>query len=311
MDRSYLRLMFRIRLHTDDVQILYTIRDSLGVGRVNIHATNCVYTISNVTELITVLLPLLELYSLRTTKYLDYLDFKSAALLLASLPSSRLGTDHTLWIRSLMARMNSGRTLYDYASIPAITVVDQLWLLGFIEGEGTFGFKNLVPYFQLGQHQRSLMVLEAITHYLTTLPNLFGSVVISPSPIVSNTLNQRTSVNVLAISNIDALHDYLAFMLLSMPFQTRKSVDFMYWCLALHFHKYGYYYLPQGRAVILAISRYINGSRYSNAECPTSPPDMQSILDVLSLVLPITLTPQMSHLILAQSFARLVTDRQI
>ena len=42
--------------------------------------------------------------------------------------------------------MNLGRTLYNYDLIPKI-VVDPYWLLGFIEAEGTFGFKNLSPYF--------------------------------------------------------------------------------------------------------------------------------------------------------------------
>lgn len=36
------------------------------------------------------------------------------------------------------------------------------WLLGFVEGEGTFGYKHLVPYFQIAQHKKNLFVLEAI-----------------------------------------------------------------------------------------------------------------------------------------------------
>ena len=44
--------------------------------------------------------------------------------------------------------------------------MNPFWLLGFIEGEGTFGFKNLSPFFQVGQSVRSLYVLEAIAKYL-------------------------------------------------------------------------------------------------------------------------------------------------
>lgn len=44
--------------------------------------------------------------------------------------------------------MNSGRTDFNYSLIPKI-VVNPFWLLGFIEGEGTFGFKNLSPFFQI------------------------------------------------------------------------------------------------------------------------------------------------------------------
>ena len=57
-----------------------------------------------------------------------------------------------------MSQMNLGRTIYNYDLIPKI-IVNPFWLLGFIEAEGTFGFKNLSPYFQIGQHIRSSMVL--------------------------------------------------------------------------------------------------------------------------------------------------------
>lgn len=34
IDRQYLRVIFRIRLHIDDIAILYKIKDFLGVGNV-------------------------------------------------------------------------------------------------------------------------------------------------------------------------------------------------------------------------------------------------------------------------------------
>jgi hypothetical protein len=70
------------------------------------------------------------------------------------------------------------------------------------------------------------MVLEGISKYLTYLPNGFKSM--NLPPVVSFNLNQTTNVSVISIQNIDALYDYLAYFLMSMPFQTRKSIDFMY-----------------------------------------------------------------------------------
>ncbi len=46
--------------------------------------------------------------------------------------------------------------------------------MGFIEGEGTFGFKNLVTYFQIGQHARNLIVLDNITAFIKSLPKGFN-----------------------------------------------------------------------------------------------------------------------------------------
>lgn len=47
--------------------------------------------------------------------------------------------------------------------------ITKWWLLGFIEGEGTFGYKHLVPYFQIAQHKKNLYVLKAIEEFLLKL----------------------------------------------------------------------------------------------------------------------------------------------
>ena len=88
--------------------------------------------------------------------------------------------------------MNSGRTEFNYSLIPGLRVVDPFWLLGFIEAEGTFGFKNLSPFFQIGQHVRSLFVLEAIANYLKSIPKGFQFSVKSVSPIINFIINKKT-----------------------------------------------------------------------------------------------------------------------
>jgi len=55
LDRHYLRVMFRIRLHKDDINVLQNIQDFLGVGRVVLDGNSCVFIISNVKDLINVL----------------------------------------------------------------------------------------------------------------------------------------------------------------------------------------------------------------------------------------------------------------
>ena len=83
---SLLRAIFRIRLHIDDIAILYKIKEflasalprSLGQrprGNVSVHGSNCLFSITNIRDMQIVLLPLLDNYNLFTTKWLDYLDF--------------------------------------------------------------------------------------------------------------------------------------------------------------------------------------------------------------------------------------------
>jgi len=54
------------------------------------------------------------------------------------------------------------------------------------------------------------------------------------------------------------------YFLLDMPFQTRKGEDSYYWCIVLHMHKLGYFYLSEGRFLTANIANYINKGRYSN-----------------------------------------------
>lgn len=198
--------------------------------------------------------------------------------------------------------MNSGRTEFNYSLIPGLIVVDPFWLLGFIEAEGTFGFKNLSPFFQIGQHVRSLFVLEAIANYLKSIPKGFQFSVKSVSPTVNFSINKKTSVSVISIVNIDTLYDYLLFFLLDMSFQTRKGVDFHFWCIVLHLHKLGYFYLQEGRNLAYKISQYVNTNRYSTNPNPAQAPSLTEINKVLNLNLPVTLTPSMLHVDLAKAF---------
>jgi hypothetical protein len=98
------------------------------------------------------------------------------------------------------------------------------------------------------------------------------------------------------MQNVDALYDYIMFFFLSMPFQTRKGIDFEYWALVLHLHKFGYFYMPEGRALNTAVSRYINRGRYiNNPTGAIQAPSIESINAVLALTPLISLTPEMTH----------------
>ena len=207
--------------------------------------------------------------------------------------------------------MNLGRIEFNYSLIPVLREVDPFWLLGFIEAEGTFGFKNLSPFFQIGQHVRSLFVLEAIACYLNSIPKGFHFSLKSGAPTVNFSLNKKTSVSVISIVNIDTLYDYLLFFLLDRSFQTRKGIDFHFWCIVLHLHKLGYFYLQEGRNLAYLISQFINTGRYSTNPNPGKAPNLADIKKVLNLNLPVTLTPSMLHVDLAKAFATKVKTRAI
>ena len=172
-----------------------------------------------------------------------------------------------------------------------------------MEREGTFGIRGMSPYFQVGQHMHSLIVLQAISLFFASLPNLFEFTLNSGVPYNSESLNNSTAVYTFSMQDIDSLYAYILFFFLGMPFQTRKLVDFQYWALVLHLHKFGYFYMPEGRALVLAISKYINEGRYStNPTGPVLAPRNTDILDLLSSTTLVELTPEMTHTMLARAF---------
>ena len=124
--------MFRIRLHIDDIAVLHIIKKFLGVGRVVNNpegGSSCLFIISDVNNLLTVLLPLIDKYKLYTTKWLDYIDFKFVLLFLANANTTRLTPSQLEWIKEIKNKMNLGRKVYSYELIPTI-VINPYWLLG-------------------------------------------------------------------------------------------------------------------------------------------------------------------------------------
>ena len=134
------------------------------MGNVSVHGSNCLFSITNIRDMQKVLIPLLDKYNLFTTKWLDYLDFKLVVKFLSSTNTTRVSNTKLEWANSIKNNMNSSRTVFNYSLIPTLKV-NPYWLLGFIEGEGSFGFKNLSPYFQIGQHTKNLKVLQGIALY--------------------------------------------------------------------------------------------------------------------------------------------------
>nr|QCQ69141.1 Homing endonuclease [Powellomyces hirtus] len=135
------------------------------------------------------------------------------------------------------------------------------------------------------------MVLTAISAYLEVLPKAFTYSTNTLPPHVNWTLNKPVSVWSLSISNVDALHYYVIYLFLAVPFQSIKGVYFLFWCIVVHLHKYGYFYLTEGKALVYQISCFINSGRYSTNPTPGPVIELDSIKKVLSLDLPVALSP--------------------
>lgn len=158
---------FAITLHIDDKNVLVSIRDTLAVGNVTANdgpASACKFVVSD-KEGIRKLISIFDKYNLNTTKYLDYLDFKEAF----NLYNSRDGViteelkDKLIELKS---GMNTNRTNFNMPLNHDIKITTY-WLLGLIEGEGSFHFwrSDLLPVFSLVLTERQRPVLEKIKEF--------------------------------------------------------------------------------------------------------------------------------------------------
>ena len=128
--------------------------------------------------------------------------------------------------------MNLGRkdiTINKYSSFTQDYNINPYWLLGFVEGEGTFGIKNLVTYFQIAPHTKKKAHLEGVKLYLSSIPkelNIEDHKRVHTCTLTSFYLKKKPKVLSYLISDIDVLFDYIVPFFQKLEFQTRKFIDF-------------------------------------------------------------------------------------
>ena len=109
-------------------------------------------------------------------------------------------------------------------------MISKYWLVGFVEGDGSFYFSNGNAVFSLTQKDKK--ILEVIAEYLKNIPlsppalppckNLF-----KPSkPHCAIASKNNNSAYQLDIQDKDVLFQYIFPFFKDLQFYTRKSVDF-------------------------------------------------------------------------------------
>jgi hypothetical protein len=278
-------------LHIDDKAVLEHIQKTLGIGNLYVKSIphHIIYCVADYNSIKNVLIPIFEYYPLLTIKRLNFLNFKNAFLLKKK--GTTLSDIQYNTILNLKSSMNKGLN-YNSNLVKSFynkNNINSYWLLGFIEGEATFGFKGLSPYFQIphekNDNKRSLLsfekndnklrllsfdsvsvgALELIKKFLEKLsaniiPNLPYKIHLN----MTKALNKRTNVYSYVLTDVDVLYYIIFPFFANLEFKSRKFIDFKLWCIGLFLHKYGYLYLPEGKNLIAKITNCINKKRYTN-----------------------------------------------
>jgi hypothetical protein len=262
--------MFKITLHKDDEKVLRIIKDRLRIGGVRMYKDECIFTITKQKE-IAILISIFDKFNLNTSKYLDYLDFKEAFLFYFNRdPNLNPDSikDHILGLKN---NMNTNRIIFERPENSKI-VITKSWLLGFIEGDGSFFLRrdNLTPVFSLENTAVQLPVMLKIKEFLEaylgfdtfSLYKLKNTYTIAIASIKARTINSKSNVSI-TIKNINVLNNYLIPFFGNEEFLTKKGKDFHDFKFICKVIYEGGHRIDKIKALILKLSNTMNNFRLS------------------------------------------------
>lgn len=309
-NHGYVRFRFKISLHIDDLGTLYKIQNMLGFGRVVVERkTYCSYIVDKFDD-IKLIITIFKSFPLLTNKRLDYESFYKAILIKKD-SKVYISEAEKAEILAIKQGMNRNRIKSPSNIMVNIVSINPNWLIGFIEGEGTFGIKAWSSlYLQVAQKDTSKDVLNAIVKFFTSLPaseELAKDSKILPLNVLSSN-NKRTNVISLVISSIDSLYYYILPYIDSCTMYTRKSVDYQLWRAALLLKVHGYFFLPDGKALFMDIANILN-KRYSTTSSLNTEKIISNIFSRLEAILSTTpsfkVKDSIPHINNVRAFSRL------
>ena len=234
---------FIIKIHKDDLNALYYIQNSLGgIGNVGAEEDLVHLKVTSLSE-IKLIIEFFSNYPLNSSKHLDFLAFRRAYELYIS--SNQESRNEVLQeISEIKGSMNSKRTKYEEPLTHKIHITDN-WLLGFIEGDGSFSItkKDFILTFSISQ-KGNLPLMEAIQSYLLNISSPLKSgtyleklkdetpirnvIYLTKSKNRYASLSEATAFNyVLIIKSKDFINNILIPYLDSLTFHSKKELDYL------------------------------------------------------------------------------------
>jgi len=271
-DRITLRV--RITLHIDELPLIIELQNKLGCGGISKNKTTCELSISEKNALTFLIAPILEQFPLNTSKYLNYLNFKEALDIMGK--GGHLTSEGKLHILNLKASMNRARTDNSMPSDHTIRITPN-WLIGFIEGDGSFYVNKLTPMLRISQSNKDTQILEEISKFL-------NSGTLGENKITNRFLNEKPMAN-LTFHNIMFTHDKILPLFNSLTFYTKKYQDFLDWQIIVKLNYLGLHLNPRGEELINNLKLGMNNKRLSTYNNIIDKPiiTQEMINEVLSL----------------------------
>lgn len=311
---------FIIKIHKDDINVLYYIKNCLGgIGNIGTEEHLAHFKVTSLPA-IKHIIEIFSTYPLNSSKHLDFSAFRKAYELYTSVhQESRI--ELLQEIGNIKQSMNSKRTEYKEELNEELIIqsegnrygphkihITDNWLLGFIEGDGSFSITkaDFILTFSISQ-KGNLALMEAIKKYILNIPNLLESagsnldiykkggrsvVYLTKSKNKYTNTSEFTQFNyVLIIKSKDFVNNVLIPYLDSLTFHSKKELDYLDWKSINQLKNLGLHYsLPlrgeEGIGLITLIINQMNNNRLSNSsEARNTPVNREYINNELTRLL--------------------------
>lgn len=152
-------LTFQISLHLDDKKALERIKNKLQCGKISVSETNnkCNFFVNDIFSLVNIIQPIFENVQLNSSKNFQFQAF--------SKPVNLFNQKAHFTREGKMTIMDCKNKLNINLDTPKAIIITDAWLLGFIEGDGSFSTSGLVPRFKFENHIKELRLLEKIKEF--------------------------------------------------------------------------------------------------------------------------------------------------
>lgn len=260
---------FEIALHKDDTPMLNFIQNKLNLGKVYTYSNFSVLSIWKASE-VAKIIDLFDSAPLNTSKQLNFLDFKKAFELYSNRTKQERSEIKTA-IDQIRSGMNSKRICF---SNPVGDIrVTGSWLLGFVEGEGSFFIRkttsNFSVCFSIGQTETEFKVLEAIRDFFLELPGKHETTRSARKNsnfvgIYKNKARENAKPMIsLMIQNPDFHLNVLIPFFDSLPWHSKKQLDYIDWKTILNIKAEGKHCTPEGEKIVKLLAGRMNNNRLS------------------------------------------------
>ena len=269
-ENSPFTFFFLINLHIDDKAALDYVQTRLNIGKVGVIKDGNMSSLSVVKkEEIKVLIDILSKIPLNTTKRLNFEDWKQAYELYFGVDNI---SDRGETILEKIDKIKKGMNTKRHYETPKFDFhITKYWLLGFIEGEGSFSIskERLQQIFFLGQVSSERPLLEKISEYLESYIESSISYSTNNKSIFAiydkpgNALRTRKPFSSLHCANQEYLLKVLVPLLDTLTWQTKKYMDFKDWSAILEIKAAGLHLSPQGKELVQKVISQMNNYRLS------------------------------------------------